>query len=283
MPTKIYKPTSAGRRNSSVQLFSDVTAKAPYKPLLVAQKQQAGRGSNGKITVRHRGGGSRRHIRVIDWKMDKLNIPAKVQTIEYDPNRGARLALLAYADGEKRYVLAAHGLTVGATVIVSKERGEPASGNRYPLEKIPVGMQVFNVELQPGQGGKMVRGAGNSAMLLAVEGENATLRMPSGEVRMINKACMATIGTVSNPDWGLVRWGKAGRTRWRGIRPTVRGKAMNPVDHPHGGGEARNSIGLKYAKTPQGKHAHGVKTRQAKKPSNKFIVRRRNHDKGRAA
>ncbi len=283
MPTKIYKPTSAGRRNSSVQVFSDITTSTPHKSLLLAQKQQAGRGAGGKITVRHRGGGVRRHIRVIDWKMNKVNVPAKVQTIEYDPNRGARIALLAYADGEKRYVLAAQGLTVGTSVVTMRERGEPNVGNRYPLEKIPVGMQVFNIELQPGQGGKMVRGAGTSAMLLAVEGEYATLRMPSGEVRMVPKTCMATIGTVSNPDWSLVRWGKAGRMRWRSVRPTVRGKAMNPVDHPHGGGEARNSIGLKYAKTPQGKHAHGVKTRHAKKPSNKLIVRRRNHDKGRAA
>lgn len=282
MPTKIYKPTSAGRRNSSVQLFTDVTAKAPYKKLVVAQKQQAGRGSSGKITVRHRGGGARRHIRVIDWKMDKMSIPGKVQTIEYDPNRGARIALIAYADGEKRYVLAAQGLQVGSTIVTSAERGEPNAGSRFPLEKIPVGMQVFNIELQPGQGGKVVRGAGTSAMLLAVEGDYATLKMPSGEVRMVPKTCMATIGSVSNPDWNLVRWGKAGRMRHKSIRPTVRGKAMNPVDHPHGGGEARNSIGLKYAKTPQGKHAHGVKTRLAKKPSNKFIVRRRNHDKGRA-
>lgn len=279
----MYKPTSAGRRNSSVQLFTDVTAKAPYKKLVVAQKQQAGRGTSGKITVRHRGGGVRRHIRVIDWKMDKLSVPGKVQTIEYDPNRGARIALIAYADGEKRYLLAAHGLTVGAQVVTSKERGEPNPGCRFPLEKIPVGMQVFNIELQPGQGAKIVRGAGNSATLLAVEGEYATLKMPSGEVRMVPKVCMATIGIVSNPDWNLVRWGKAGRMRLRSIRPTVRGKAMNPVDHPHGGGEARNSIGLKYAKTPQGKHAHGVRTRKAKKPSNTFIVRRRNHDKGRTS
>ncbi len=283
MPTKIYKPTSAGRRNSSVQLFTDVTAKTPHKKLVVAQKQQAGRGAGGKISVRHRGGGVRRNIRVIDWKMDKLAIPAKVHTIEYDPNRGARIALVAYADGEKRYVLAAEGLQVGSTIVSSMERGEPSKGNRFPLEKIPVGMDVFNVELQPGQGGKLIRGAGTSALLLAVEGEYATLKLSSGEVRMFPKACMATIGKVSNPDWNQVRWGKAGRMRLKSIRPTVRGKAMNPVDHPHGGGEARNSIGLKYAKTPQGKHAHGVKTRKAKKPSNKFIVRRRNHDKGRAA
>lgn len=283
MPIRVYKPTSAGRRHSSVQSFADVTTTSPYRPLLRAQKQQAGRGFGGKITVRHRGGGAKRHIRVIDWKMDKINIPAKVQTIEYDPNRGARIALLAYADGEKRYVLASAGLTVGMTVVCSKERGEPSIGNRFPLEKIPVGMNVHNVELEPGRGAKIIRSAGGSAALMAVEGDYATLKLPSGEVRMVRKNCMATIGEVSNPDWSLVRWGKAGRTRHRSIRPTVRGKAMNPVDHPHGGGEARNSIGLKYAKTPTGKHAHGVRTRKAKRPSNVFIVRRRNHDKGRAA
>ncbi len=243
----------------------------------------AGRGSAGKINVRHRGGGSRTHVRVIDWKSEKLNIPAKVQTIEYDPNRGARIALLAYADGFKTYILAPHGLTVGMTVITSKEKGEPTVGNRFPLEKIPVGMTVHNIELQPGAGGQIVRGAGTAAELLAIEGEHATLRLPSGEVRRVLKVCMATIGTVSNPDWGLVRWGKAGRSRWRGIRPTVRGKAMNPVDHPHGGGEGRNSIGLKHPKTPTGKPALGVKTRKEKQASDKLIVRRRNHDKNRAA
>ncbi len=282
MPIKNYKPTTAGRRKSSVQSFADVTSAKPLKSLLFARKQMAGRGAGGKITVRHRGGGSRTHVRIVDWKCTKFDIPAKVQTIEYDPNRGARLALLAYADGEKTYVLAPHGMTVGMTVITSKEKGEPAVGNRFPLEKIPVGMQVFNLELQPGAGGQVVRGAGTAAELLAIEGDHATLRLPSGEMRRVLKTCMATIGTVSNPDWGLVRWGKAGRSRWRGIRPSVRGKAMNPVDHPHGGGEARNSIGLKHPKTPTGKPALGVKTRK-KKASDKMIVRRRNHDKNRAA
>ena len=264
---------SAGRRNSSVQSFKDITSTTPHRALLVSQKQQAGR-SGGKIAVRHRGGGAKRHIRVIDWTREKFDIPAKVTTIEYDPNRGARIALLAYNDGEKRYILAPDGVTVGMTIVSSKEKGEPSIGNRYPLEKIPVGMTVHNVELQPGRGGQIVRGAGTSAILLALEGEYATLRLPSGEMRQILKTCMATVGTVSNPDWHLVRWGKAGRTRHRSVRPTVRGKAMNPVDHPHGGGEARNSIGLKYAKTPQGKHAHGVPTRSNRR-SDKFIVRRR--------
>lgn len=277
-----YKPTTAGRRQSSVQSFDDVTTSAPQKSLLVSQKQMAGRGAKGHITVRHRGGGAKRHVRLVDWKRDKFDIPAKVQTIEYDPNRGARLALLAYADGEKRYVLAPLGLTVGMTIVSSKEKGEPEMGNRFPLEKIPVGMQVHNVELQPGKGGQMVRGAGAAAELLAIEGERATLRLPSGEVRMVPKTCMATIGTVSNPDWRLVRWGKAGRMRHRSVKPTVRGKAMNPVDHPHGGGEARNSIGMPSPKTPTGKKALGVKTRKAKKPSNSFIIRRRQHAKRKA-
>jgi large subunit ribosomal protein L2 len=281
MPITNYKPTTAGRRKSSVQSFKDVTTKNPHKALLTSRKQMAGRGAGGKITVRHRGGGSRTHVRIIDWKCVKMDIPAKVQTIEYDPNRGARLALLAYADGEKVYVLAPHGLTVGSTVVTSKNKGEPSVGNRFPLEKIPVGMSVFNVELEPGKGGQIVRGAGASAELMAIEGDHATLKLPSGEVRRVLKECMATIGTVSNPDWSLVRWGKAGRSRWRGIRPTVRGKAMNPVDHPHGGGEARNSIGLKHPKTPTGKPALGVKTRKARS-SDKLIVRRRNHDKNRA-
>ncbi len=274
MGIKVYKPTTAGRRKSSVQTFDDVTVSKPAKRLTVHKKQQAGR-SGGKITVRHRGGGSRRHVRLIDWKFDKIDVPAKVATIEYDPNRGARIALVSYADGEKRYILAPNGLEVGMTIIASKEKGEPTPGNRFPLERIPEGMAIYNIELSPGKGGQVVRGAGTSAMLLAIEGDWATVRMPSGEVRMVPKTCMASIGNVSNPDWRLVRWGKAGRSRHRGIRPTVRGKAMNPVDHPHGGGEGRNSIGLKRPKTPTGKPALGVKTRR-KQPSDKLIIRRRN-------
>ena len=274
MPIKQYQPTTAGRRKSSVQSFADVTTKSPHKALLLKRKQQAGRGAGGKITVRHRGGGAKRQVRIIDWTRGKFDVSAKITSIEYDPNRGARLALLAYADGDKRYILAPDGLTVGDAVVASKNKGEPVVGNRFPLEKIPVGMQVHNVELQPGKGGQMARGAGTAAMLLAIEGEYATLRLPSGEMRRVIRTCMATIGIVSNPDWHLVRWGKAGRTRHRGIRPTVRGKAMNPVDHPHGGGEGRNSIGLKYAKTPTGKHAHGVATRRNTR-SDKFIIHRR--------
>ena len=275
MGIRIYKPQSAGRRNSSVQTFGDVTGKRGLKSALVSKKQQAGRSAQqGKITVRHRGGGAKRAIRLIDWASDKLDIPAKVQAIEYDPNRGARIALVAYADGERRYILAPQGVNVGSKILASREKGEPTPGNRFPLERIPVGMAIFNIELEPGCGGKLVRGAGTTAALLAVEGDWATIRLPSGEMRRVQKECMATIGSVSNPDWRLVRWGKAGRTRHRGIRPTVRGKAMNPVDHPHGGGGARNSIGLKAPKTPTGKPALGVKTRR-KKPSDQFIVARR--------
>lgn len=262
---------------SSVQTFDDITVKKPNKRLTVSKKQMAGR-SGGKIAVRHRGGGAKRHIRVIDWKFDKIDIPATVKTIEYDPNRGARIALIAYADGEKRYILAPNGLEVGNKIITSKEKGEPTPGNRFPLNRIPEGMSVYNIELKPGGGGQLVRGAGNSATLLAIEGEWATIQLPSGEVRRVSKDSMASIGEVSNADWRLVRWGKAGRTRHRSIRPTVRGKVMNPVDHPHGGGEGRNSIGLTHPKTPTGKPALGVKTRN-NKVTDKFIIRRRKSKK----
>lgn len=277
MGIKVYKPTSAGRRISSVQTFDDVTVSKPHKRLRISKKEMAGR-SGGKIAVRHRGGGSKRHIRVIDWKFNKIDVPATVQTIEYDPNRGARIALVAYADGEKRYILAPQGLTVGMKIVTSKEKGEPTAGNRFPLHRIPEGMSIHNIELRPGAGGQLVRGAGASATLLGIEGEWATVQLPSGEARLISKEAMASIGDVSNPDWGLIRWGKAGRMRLRSIRPTVRGKAMNPVDHPHGGGEGRNSIGLTHPKTPTGKHALGVKTRN-NKVSDRFIIRRRNKKK----
>lgn len=273
MGIRIHKPTTAGRRKSSVQTFEDITCVTPLRTLVKSKKQMAGR-TKGKITVRHRGGGVKRNIRVIDWKFDKMDIPATVKTIEYDPNRGARIALVAYADGERRYVLAPKDLKVGSQIITSKTKGEPTSGNRFCLKDIPVGMEIYNIELQPGSGAKIVRGAGTSATLLAVEGDKATLRLPSGEVRMVVKECMASIGNVSNPDWRLIRWGKAGRTRLRSIKPTVRGKAMNPCDHPHGGGEARNPIGMTHPKTPTGKHALGVKTRRSK-TSNKLILSRR--------
>ncbi len=275
MPVKRYKPTSAGRRRSSVDTFSDVTKTKPEKSLLVAKKQKAGRSSQGKITVRHRGGGSRRHVRVIDSRRDKFDVPATVLALEYDPNRGARLMLLMYADGEKRYSLASHGMKVGTVISSSRKKAEIVEGNRLPLSMIPIGMPVHDIELQPMQGGCLMRAAGASAQLMAVEGPYATLKLRSGEIRLLPKECMATIGQVSNPDYRLIRWGKAGRMRHRGIRPTVRGKAMNPVDHPHGGGEGRNPIGLKRPKTPTGKPALGVKTRR-KQASDLFILRRRN-------
>lgn len=273
MPVKSYRSTTNARRISSVQTFKDITKKEPEKTLVVFRKQKSGR-SFGKIAVRHRGGGARRYTRLVDFRREKFEVPAKVLAIEYDPNRGSRLLLLQYFDGEKRYILAPQGLAVGDTVVSTKGKGEIKIGNRLPLENIPVGINVHDVELEPGKGGQLVRGAGATAQIAAVEGKMATLKLPSGEMRMVAKECLATVGIVSNPDYGLIRWGKAGRTRHRGIRPTVRGKVMNPVDHPHGGGEGRNSIGLKHPKTPQGKPALGVKTRK-KKFSDKMIVQRR--------
>lgn len=276
MPIKQYKNNAAGRRISSVDTFEDITTDKPTKALLRIQKKWSGRSSSGKITVRHQGGGARRFVRLIDWKQEKQDIPAMVKTIEYDPNRGGRVALVVYKDGAKRYVLAPQGMHVGDMIMTSrKKEGAPIKvGNRMPLQYIPISMGIFNIELDPGKGGQLVRGAGNMAILVAVEGEFAMIQLPSGEVRRVLKACMATIGQVSNPDWGLIRWGKAGRMRHRGIRPSVRGKVMNPVDHPHGGGEAKNSIGLKHPKTPTGKPALGVKTRR-KKSSDALIVSRR--------
>ncbi len=279
MPIKKYKPTSSGRRISSVQTFDDITSTIPEKSLLKPLKKQAGR-SLGKITVRHRGGGHKRMYRTIDYLRDKLDIAALVKTIEYDPNRGARIALLAYADGEKRYIIAPDALKVGDK-IVSTIKGdvEIQIGNRLPLERIPLGAFVHAVELQPLTGAKIARGAGVSVQLMALENKYATLKMPSGEIRNVNKKCMATIGTVSNQDYRLVRWGKAGRTRHRGIKPTVRGKVMNPVDHPHGGGEGRSPIGMKHPKTPWGKPALGVKTRRKNVAVDALILKRRRNKK----
>ncbi|MFA4845957.1 MAG: 50S ribosomal protein L2 [Patescibacteria group bacterium] len=273
MGVKRYKPTTNARRISSVDDFSDVTKFSPEKKLTLKKKKFAGR-TNGKITVRHQGGGARQRIRIIDSRREKFEVPARVAAIEYDPNRGARLALLHYADGEKRYIVAPLGLNVDATIFSSMKKGDIQIGNRFQLQHIPVGMQVYDIELKPGKGGQMVRGAGTTAQVMAVEGAYATLRLPSGEVRMVAKECMATLGQSSNPDRRLIRWGKAGRMRHRGIRPTVRGKAMNPVDHPHGGGEGRNSIGLKHPKTPSGKPALGVKTRK-RQASDRLIITRR--------
>lgn len=274
MAVRKYKPTSPGRRISSVQDFSDVTKSRPEKGLKTIKRKKAGRNSAGRITVRHQGGGTKRFIRAIDWQRHKFDIPAKVVSIEYDPNRGARIALLSYADGAKAYMLASVELKVGDKIISSKKLQEIKPGNRYPIEVIPLGMPVYNIEITPGKGGQIVRGAGSSAVIMAMEGKYAQVKMPSGEIRLFPKDCMATIGQVSNPDWRLIRWGKAGRMRHKGIRPTVRGKVMNPCDHPHGGGEGSNPIGLKHPKTPWGKPALGVKTRRVK-PSDKLILKRR--------
>ena len=273
MPVKRYKPTTPGRRISSVDTFEDVTRSKPEKKLTKIRKKFAGR-TKGKITVRHRGGGAKQRIRIVDFKRDKFDVPATIASIEYDPNRGARIALLHYADGEKRYMLAPVGLKVGDQVVSTTKKGDVKVGNRFQLQNIPIGMQVYNIELKPGKGGQIVRGAGTMAQLMAVDGPYATIKLPSSEVRMVPRACMATIGQTSNPDRRLIRWGKAGRTRHRGFRPTVRGKAMNPVDHPHGGGEGSNPIGLKRPKTPTGKPALGVKTRR-KGASDKLIIKRR--------
>lgn len=274
MPIKQYRPVTKGRRNSSVQDFSDITRTTPEKSLIISKMEKAGR-SNGKITVRHHGGGNKQFIRKVDFIRDKYDIPARVDSIEYDPNRGARISLLVYKDGEKRYMLTPDGMKVGDTVVSSKESAEVTIGNRLPLGKLPVGVIVHNVELQPGKGGQLGRGAGVNIQIMAVEGDHASLKLPSGEIRNVSRLCSATVGTVSNPDWRLVRWGKAGRMRHRGIRPTVRGKVMNPVDHPHGGGEGNQPIGMKAPKTPWGKKALGVKTRRKKKYSNSRIISRR--------
>ncbi len=275
MPIKYFKPTTPGRRLASVDAYADITKFEPEKKLIVMKKRSGGRNNQGKLTVRHRGGGARRYLRMVDFLRDKYDVPATVEAVEYDPARGARILLVVYRDGVRRYILAPHGVGVGQVLVSSRQRVEVTPGNRMPLAHIPVGMTIHDLELLPGQGGRLVRGAGMGAQLMAVEGDHAQVKLPSGEVRKFPTLCMATLGTVSNPDHRLVRLGKAGRMRHRGIRPTVRGKAMNPVDHPHGGGEGKHPIGLAYAKTKWGKHALGVKTRRAKKWSNKLIVKRR--------
>ncbi len=257
-----------------MQAFKDGTAFGPEKSLISIRKTHAGR-SNGKITVRHQGGGHKRFLRDVDFIRDRFDIPATVKTIEYDPNRGGRIALITYKDGVKSYILAPDATKVGDTIVSSKTEAEILPGNRLPLEKIPVGTPVHSVELVPGKGGQLGRGAGARIEFMAVEDQWAVLKLPSGEMRRVPKSAMATIGTVSNPDWHLVRWGKAGRMRHRGIKPTVRGKVMNPVDHPHGGGEGKHPIGMKFAKTKWGKHALGVKTRKANIGSDKHIIQRR--------
>ena len=274
MAIKSYKPTTPSRRQMTVTDYSGLSKVAPEKSLLAPMKKTAGRNSYGRITVRHRGGGNRRKYRIIDFKRNKDGIPAKVTAIEYDPNRTANIALITYADGEKAYIIAPHKLEVGATLMNGPE-AEIRVGNCLPLENIPVGTEVHNIEMIPGKGAQMVRSAGNSAQLMAKEGKYATLRLPSGEMRMVPIKCRATVGQVGNIEHGLVNIGKAGRKRHMGIRPTVRGSVMNPNDHPHGGGEGRTSIGRPGPCTPWGKPALGLKTRKKNKHSNKLIVRRR--------
>jgi large subunit ribosomal protein L2 len=276
MPVKIYKPTTPGRRKSSVQDFSDITKSKPEKSLTSKLNKNAGRNNQGKITVRHRGGGAKRLYRIIDFKRFQFDIPAEVKAIEYDPNRSPRIAFVQYKNGEKSYILAPEGVKVGNTIMSSQKKIEAVPGARMPLKHVPVGLFVYNVELTPGKGGQIVRSAGLGAQLQVIEGDLAQLKLPSGEVRQVKKDCMASIGRLGNADYQLVRLGKAGRMRHRGWKPTVKGKNMNPVDHPHGGGEGHSPIGLKKGpKTPWGKLAMGVKTRQKGKWSDKFIVARR--------
>ena len=275
MGIKAYKPTTNGRRNMTSLDFAEITTSTPEKSLLVSLKNKAGRNNNGRITVRHQGGGHKRHYRLIDFKRNKDGIPATVKAIEYDPNRTANIALIVYADGTKSYILAPVGLKVGDHVMNGPE-AEVKLGNTLPMSMIPVGASIHNIEMKPGKGGQLVRSAGNVAQLMAKEGKYATVKLPSGEMRLLPIECRATIGQVGNIDHELVHIGKAGRKRHMGIRPTVRGSVMNPNDHPHGGGEGRAPIGRPSPMTPWGKPAMGYKTRNKHKASNKYIIRRRN-------
>ena len=273
MPIKVYKPTSPGRRDMSGYTFEEITKKKPERKLTTALRRKGGRNNTGRITVRHRGGGHKRRYRIIDFKRNKFDCKAEVIAIEYDPNRTSRIALVQYEDGEKRYIIAPMGLKVG-TVIGNGPMAELRPGNALQLKDIPLGTMIHNVELQPGKGGQMARSAGTSAQLLAKEGKYATLRLPSGEMRMVLETCMATLGQVGNAEHGNIKLGKAGRRRWMGWRPSVRGTAMDPASHPHGGGEGKTGVGMKYPKTPWGQPALGVRTRRNKR-TDKFIVRRR--------
>jgi len=274
VPIKKFKPTSPGRRQMTVADFSDITKDRPEKALIIHKKEWAGRNSHGKLTVRHKGGGHRRFIRIVDFRRDKDGVPARVAAIEYDPNRSARLALLHYADGEKRYIICPLDLKVGDT-IVSGPDSDIKVGNNLPLAKMPSGTVVHNVELSVGKGAQMCRAAGTSAQLMAKEGPFAHLRLPSSEVRLVDINCRATVGQMGNVDHENITIGKAGRSRWLGIRPGVRGVAMNPIDHPHGGGEGRSPIGLKHPMTPWGAPALGHRTRHKRLKSDRFIVKRR--------
>ena len=284
MGINIYKPTTPGRRKASAPTYFELTKKEPEKSLLKILPEKAGRNVQGKITVRHRGGSHKKFYRLVDFNQFRFDSPAKVMAIEYDPNRTALIALIQYKKegvkkgelgGEKSYILCPLDLKVGEEIVTANRKIEIKPGNRTVLENIPAGTLVHNLELEPGRGGKLVRSAGAAAVVMGVEGKFAQLKMPSGEIRLLPKNCLASIGQISNPDHINVRLGKAGRMRWRGVRPTVRGKAMNPVDHPHGGGEGLSPIGLKHPKTPWGKPALGVKTRKKQKKTNKFIITRR--------
>ncbi len=276
MGIRNLKPITPGTRFYSVADFSEITAKKPYKKLLVPLKQSGGRNNTGRITSRHRGGRHKRMYRIIDFKRNKYDMPATVLTIEYDPNRSARIALVKYEDGEIRYILSPDGLKVGE-VIVASPTAEFKDGNALPLKNIPIGLFIHNIEMKPGKGGQIARSAGTQCQLLAVDGKYAQIKMPSGEIRMINANCYATIGKVSNADHNNILWGKAGRLRWKGIRPQTRGMAMNPVDHPMGGGEgaSKSGGGRQHPESPWGKYAKGLKTRKPKKSSSQYIVRRR--------
>jgi len=274
MAIKIYKPTTPSRRNMTGYSFDEITKSKPERSLIVLRKAHAGRDNKGRISVRHQGGGERQYIRIVDFKRNKIGIPARVSAIEYDPNRTARLALLVYADGEKRYIIAPLGLKVNDAVMAGPT-AEIRPGNSLPISSIPVGTMIHNIEMKEGKGGQLVRSAGTSAQLLAKEGDYAQVRMPSGEVRLIRQACYATVGQVGNTDHSNIKLGKAGRKRHMGIKPTVRGTAMSPRDHPHGGGEGRQPTGMPGPKTPWGKPTRGYRTRR-NKGSNQYIVRRRN-------
>lgn len=276
MAVKLYRPNTPGIRHASVIRDAALTREKPLKRLRTLRKKTGGRNASGKISVRHQGGGAKQLVRAVDFKRDKFDVPAMVARLEYDPIRNARIALLHYRDGEKRYSIAPNGIAVGAEVISSKKPVEVKVGNQTLLKYIPLGTEVHNVELTPGAGAIMCRAAGNYAILTSLlDGGRALLKLPSGEIRMVPEECMATIGVVSNAEFRTIRWGKAGRMRHRGIRPSVRGKVMNPVDHPHGGGEGKHPIGLKQPKTYTGKKALGIKTRDLKKQSNALIITRR--------
>jgi len=276
MPIKVYKPTSNGRRVSSVDAFSDITKKEPEKSLIKILQPKSGRNNQGIITVRHKSGGAKKFYRLVDFKQQKFDIPAEVLAVEYDPNRSPRIALIKYADNIKSYVLCPEGLKVGERVMSSAKAIEAKLGNRMPLEFIPIGLFIYNIELTPGKGGQIVRSAGMAAQLVGVEGDYAQIKLPSGEIRSVLKKCAANVGTLGNADYRLIRWGKAGRIRHRGIKPTVKGKNMNPVDHPHGGGEGHSPIGQKRGpQTIYGKAARGVKTRIREKWSDKFVIKSR--------